>query len=121
MDQGQPTDDDIREAIEECFHDRDSRRPGWTPAQSLDNAVTDWWGAVFDSDSGLWRRWPCDDEKCPALPPYDSAISTLYNELEAVTEACADLIRERLAGMAARIRAEYPDAPRPIVASESGG
>ncbi len=108
-----PTDQEINEAIEVAYHSRPGfgGTHGTPPELSLESAISDWWSLVM-GHAGLWERWPCGDEKCPARPAYDDAISKLSNELGLVQEACADLIRGRFAEMAVRIRDQYPDAPR---------
>lgn len=112
-----PTTEEITAAVAAGYDKRPGiQDSGSTPAWDLSEAINSWWSNVIGH--GIWERWPCDSDQCPATPAYDDAIGLSWSDLEALTTECAGLIGQRLATMAEIIAERHPDAPRAVPAAD---
>lgn len=82
-------------------------------ATGIEKAIDDW---LYDVLHGaLWQRWSCEDERCPARPEYDKALSDLFNEtigIETLVEGCLNVVNDRFVVALREFAKKYPDAPR---------
>ena len=103
-----PTEQEVREAVQAAGDMKGTfNEPG--PEFALHGLVETWHHNLMGS---FWQRWPCDDENCPARPEWDKRLDELYDSIEPLTAECIALINNRLAELAMKFTAEYPDAPR---------